>query len=120
MKNIKKIKNSQKLKVNNRTFFIADDEQSEVYNQIKNELIRKYNISTSNRDVIIKSLISHITQGDNINNSIPKIDLMILRTDIKNFFPSINKHKLYQKLNNSNILSLNYTYSKRGFIFQQS
>ncbi|HFJ9247302.1 hypothetical protein CQZ91_18895 [Bacillus cereus] len=105
MKNIKKIKNSQKLKVNNRTFFIADDEQSEVYNQIKNELIRKYNISTSNRDVIIKSLISHITQGDYINNSIPKIDLMILRTDIKNFFPSINKHKLYQKLNNSNILS---------------
>ena len=104
-KNIKSIKNSQKLKQNKRTFFIPDEEQSESYNQIKYELIKKYNLSNDSRDYIIKSLISHLTQGDYINYSIPKINLIILRTDIKNFFPSVNKHKLYQKLNNSNILS---------------
>nr|WP_283811906.1 RNA-directed DNA polymerase [Paenalkalicoccus suaedae] len=35
----------------------------------------------------------------------PKAGLYIIRTDIKNFFPSINKHVLYRKLTKSSLLS---------------
>ncbi|PEO03570.1 hypothetical protein CN558_04530 [Bacillus wiedmannii] len=103
---IKNIKNSQKIRQGKRIFYIPDEEQSNAYNIVKLELIKKYNINAGSRDGIIKSLISHLTQGDYLNYTIPQqINLFIFRTDIKNFFPSINKHKLYQKLNNSNILS---------------
>ncbi|MEC2941332.1 RNA-directed DNA polymerase [Bacillus cereus] len=102
---MKSIKHSKKIRSGKRVFYLPDDEQSHAYQMIKNELIQKYNIQTNSRDEIIKSLISQLTHGDYIYHTIPTINLFIFRTDIKNFFPSIKKHKLYQKLNNSNVLS---------------
>lgn len=102
---MRSVANSKKIKSGKRTFYLPDEEQSKLYDNVKFELKKKYNIKSNSRDAVIKSLISQLTHGDYHNYSIPKINLFIYRTDIKNFFPSINKHQLYRRLNNSAVLS---------------
>ncbi|WP_069285321.1 RNA-directed DNA polymerase [Aerococcus urinaeequi] len=99
-----KITNLNKVRKEDRIFLNPDKEQKEKYTLIKKEIEKKYSIQLSNRNYIIKQLIATLTQGDHLNSLIPSINLMIIRTDIKNFFPSVNKHKLYKKLKSSNLL----------------
>ncbi|ADU29421.1 RNA-directed DNA polymerase [Evansella cellulosilytica] len=111
------IKDSKKIKSGNKTYFIPDENQSEDYTRLKFEMQNKFNLNLKSRDEIIKVLISYLTQGDYINFSVQKLNLSILRTDIKSFFPSVSKHILYQKLNNSNILNNDSLNILKEFIF---
>lgn len=94
-----------KINNGNRIFFNPNAEQKKEYYQIKKELERKYSIHLSNRDFIVKQLISTLTHGDYKDYKIPPINLVVIRSDIKNFYPSINKHELYKKLKKANIIS---------------
>ncbi|MET3575529.1 RNA-directed DNA polymerase [Bhargavaea ullalensis] len=102
-----KIKDSLKKNHNGRMYYVPTEEQAKRYNYVKRELSNKFNLSMANRDEIVKSIISIITHGDRLKYKIPEIDLVVYRTDIENFFPSINKHQLYRKLMNANVLSVN-------------
>lgn len=72
-----------------------------------------------NRDFIIKNLISFLVHGDYINRNLPPINLIIVRTDIKNYYPSINKHKLYRKISGSNVLSNKSLTILKKFLFNK-
>lgn len=111
------VKDSKIIKSGKRTYYVPDETQSEDYTKLKIEMQKKFNLTLKSRDEIIKALISYLTQGDYINYSVQKLNLSILRTDIKNFFPSVNKHILYQKLNNSNILNNDSLNILKEFIF---
>lgn len=102
---IMRISRISKINTGNRIFYNPNSEQKKCFYKIKEELEQKYAITLSNRDFIIKQLISTLTHGDYINHNMPNIDLVITRSDIKNFYPSINKHMLYKKLKQSNIIS---------------
>lgn len=112
-----KIKDTKVLKSNNRVYYSPEENEKKVYNTIKLELQNKLNIKLRSRDEIIKKVISFLTQGDYQDFSTIQMDLTIIRTDIKNFFPSINKHKLYQKINNQNILKKDSMDILKEFIF---
>ncbi|TQR31726.1 RNA-directed DNA polymerase [Lysinibacillus sphaericus] len=111
------IKDSKTIKSGNRNYYVPNRAQTVIYNGLKIEMQKKFSLSIKSRDEIIKSLISYLTQGDYLNYSIQKLNLSIIRTDIKKFFPSVNKHILYQKLNNSNILSNNSINILKEFMF---
>jgi len=102
---MRKVESLNKLRVGKRLFYLAGKEEKASYNDIKIQFEKKYHVKMPNRDKIIKELISHLTQGDYKNNSFPNIGISIIRTDIKNFYPSINKHRLYKKINSANVLS---------------
>lgn len=104
---MKKIPNLNKIRDDKRLFYNPNEHEKSIYTQIKKELENKYSIEYNNRNMIIKQLIATLTHGNYKDLKIPKINLLIIRTDIKDFFPSINKHLLFQKLMNSNILSNN-------------
>lgn len=93
-----------KLKNGKRIFYNPDDIHNKQYRLIKNEISEKYYLKTSSRDIIIKQLIVTLTHGNLNKYSVPKLNLIVVRSDIKNFFPSINKHTLYQKLQKGNLL----------------
>ncbi|HCJ4476056.1 TPA: RNA-directed DNA polymerase, partial [Listeria innocua] len=99
------MKSIPKINKDNRTLFNPDVNQRKEYYKIKKEIERKYSISLPSRDFIIKQLISTLTHGDLKTLNVLDIDLIIIRSDIKNFYPSINKHLLYKKLKKANILS---------------
>ena len=103
--NIKKLKYK---KIDNKKYFLNNqysEELQSLFKKINLEIRHKYSIQTVNRDFIIKSLIQALTQGDLDRKKILNIDFIVIRLDIKSFFPSINKHKLYQKISYSNLLS---------------
>lgn len=100
-----KIPNLNKINNGKRIFYNPNTEQKKQYNEMKNELEKKYSIQLSNRDFIIKQLVSTLTHGDYTEYKIPDIGLVVIRSDIKNFYPSINKHELYKKLKKANIIS---------------
>lgn len=96
---------SKTFKINKpREIYIPNEADKVIHKKINNELRSKYNITLTDRDTIIRSLISILTQGNYNESIIPDIDFTIIRSDIKNFYPSINKHKLFQKISQSNIL----------------
>ena len=72
------------------------------------ELINKFNLTIPNRNAIIKSLIQFLSQGSiyyNQSNLTATLqEFYVIKSDIENFFPSINKHKLYKKLVKSSLL----------------
>lgn len=103
MISIKRISKTKRIKTD-RTIYIPTESEKTIYAEIDREIKRKYNIRLHSRDTIIQSIISILTQGDYNRVEIPNIDFTIIRSDIQNFFPSINKHKLYQKISKSNIL----------------
>jgi hypothetical protein len=95
-------------KINNKKYFLANQYSSDIqklFKEINKEMVSKYALQLPNRDFIIKSLIQSITQGDIERKQITKSSFQIIRLDIKSFFPSINKHKLYRKISYSNLLS---------------
>lgn len=102
---MRKVESLNKLRVGKRIFYLVGEEEKFLYNDIKIQLEKKYHISITNRDSIIKVLLSHLTQGDFKNSSFPNLGISVLRTDLKNFFPSVNKHRLYKKVIKANVLS---------------
>lgn len=102
---MKKIPRLNKIKDGKRVFYNPSRDEKYVYYKIKSELEKKYAIRSSSRDLIIKQLISTLTHGDYIDYTVEDIDLFIIRSDIKNFYPSVNKHYLYKKLMKANMLS---------------
>ncbi|MEW4353528.1 RNA-directed DNA polymerase [Streptococcus pneumoniae] len=77
-------------------------------NALNTEIVNKFNLSIPNRNAIIKSLIQFLSQGNIYCNqsdleATPQ-DFYVIKADIKNFFPSINKHRLYKKLVRSSLL----------------
>lgn len=88
-----------------RTYHLVDPESLEKFRDITEEIKNKYSIKMPNRDLIIKSIIASLVHGDFKHFNIPKINIAITRSDIKDCYPTINKHSLYQKLNRSNVLS---------------
>ena len=72
------------------------------------EIINKFNLSVPNRNAIIKSLIQFLSQGsiycNQSNLTATPQKFYVIKSDIKNFFPSINKHKLYKKIVKSSLL----------------
>ena len=88
------------------------------------EIINKFNLSVPNRNAIIKSLIQFLSQGSIYCNqsdltATPQ-KFYIIKSDIKNFFPSINKHKLYKKLVKSSLLNDYSIDIIKKFIFNSS
>lgn len=67
-----------------------------VIEYLKYRLKTKYRIKSINRENIIKSVINKLKTG---------VPYYIIRLDIKDFFPSIPQHKLFQKLKRSSMLS---------------
>ena len=102
---LKKIPNLNKINDGKRLYYNPNSNEKAVFNNIKKEFEGKFNIQLTSRDLIIKQLIATLTHGDYINYSIPDINLVIIRSDIKNFYPSINKHELYRIISRTNILS---------------
>ena len=85
------------------------------------EIINKFSLSIPNRNAIIKSLIQFLSQGsiycNQSNLTATPQKFYIIKSDIKNFFPSINKHKLYKKLVKSSLLKDSSMDIIKKFIF---
>lgn len=85
------------------------------------EIINKFNLSVPNRNAIIKSLIQFLSQGsiyyNQSNLTATPQKFFVIKSDIKNFFPSINKHKLYKKLVKSSLLKDSSMDIIKKFIF---
>ncbi len=72
------------------------------------EIINKFSLGIPSRNAIIKSLIQFLSQGsiycNQSNLTATPQKFYVIKSDIKNFFPSINKHKLYKKIVKSSLL----------------
>ncbi|MEG2942727.1 hypothetical protein RU97_GL001308 [Enterococcus canis] len=103
MKSIPKL---NKINAGQRIFYNPTKIEKQIFLDIKREIEKKYGIRLSSREQIIKQLIETLTHGNHESYLLPRIDLRIIRSDIKNFFPSVNKHSLYKKISQGNMLSL--------------
>lgn len=98
--------NLNRNKIDDRTVFSTNDNETKnILKLASKDIVNKYRISTASRDSIIIDIISILTESDFDNYHLTPIDYLIIRSDIKNFFPSINKQKLYRKINDSPWLS---------------
>ena len=77
-----------------------EDLRSEL-NDVNTEIINKFSLVLPNRNAIIKSLIQFLSQGSIYCNQADldatAQNFYVIKADIANFFPSINKHRLYKK-----------------------
>lgn len=117
---MKKISRLHKIKDGKRVYYSPGSEEKNLYGKIKEEIERKYAVTPANRDLIIKQLISTLTHGDYNTYKVADIDLFIIRSDIKNFYPSINKHQLYKKLMKANMLSNTALTTLKSMVFSKS
>lgn len=81
------------------------EKEREMYYKINKEIKIKYNINLISREIITKNIISILTQGNYDSYETLNLDTIIIRTAIKKFYQSINKHLLYQKISRSNDLN---------------
>lgn len=102
---LKTIPKLNKIRNGKRLYYTPSIDEMKAFSDIKREIEKKYDLHLTSRDLIIKQLIETLTQGDHFTYIVPQIDLLIIRSDIKGFFPAINKHELYQRLASANILS---------------
>ncbi|MFB1083076.1 RNA-directed DNA polymerase [Jeotgalibacillus sp. JSM ZJ347] len=110
-----KVSKYKRLIIKNRNIYVAPSSQKLVDYQIHLELKNKYRLIDKNRDYIIDALLTVLS---NKNEKIAKgTSLTILRFDVKNFFESINTHKLYQKLNKSMMLKENSLNKVKEIVF---
>lgn len=130
---MKKIPNLDKIRHGNRLFYNPSKSEKTELTEIKKELENKYGVSLENRDNIIKQLIATLTHGNYKDFSIngneeskqslknqKTIELLVIRSDIKNFYPSINKHILYRKLMKANILSASTMETLKPMFFSKA
>lgn len=87
--------------IGTRKIFLGSSYQKKIDRDIHTQLKRKYQKGNKNRNYIIDSVITQLT----INGKLPKKhSYTLIKLDIKKFFESINKHKLYKRLLRSNLL----------------
>ncbi|HEM6309291.1 TPA: RNA-directed DNA polymerase [Streptococcus suis] len=89
--------------------------------ELNAEIINKFNLVIPNRNAIIKSLVQFLSQGSIYNNQ-SDLDatgqsFYVIKADISNFFPSINKHRLYKKIVKSSLLKDSSLNVIKSFIF---
>lgn len=91
-----------------QVYKLKDESLRDDLKALNTEIVNKFNLTTPNRNAVIKSLIQFLSQGSvycNQSNLVAtQQEFYIIKSDIKNFFPSINKHKLYKKLVKSSLL----------------
>lgn len=92
--------NILKHKSNGRVVYSARTENvHKELQKLNREIINKYSLRMPNRNAIIKTIIQFLSQGDYYLNhndlSFTNLNFKVVKIDIKNFFPSINKHILY-------------------------
>lgn len=114
--------NVLKLRRNGRTVYSA--RTNAVHNElqrINKEVINKYGLKIPNRNAIIKTIIQFLSQGEIYSNRrelpLTPLQFKVIKMDIKNFFPSINKHILYKKIVKSSILNDSSIETIKSFIF---
>ena len=111
-----------KHKSNSRIVYSArDGEIHKELQKINKEIINKYSLKLPNRNAIIKTIIQFLSQGEiNLKRKellFTPLDFKVIKMDIKNFFPSINKHILYKKIVKSSILNDSSIGTIKSFIF---
>lgn len=111
-----------KHKSNSRIVYSAwDGEIHKELQKINKEIINKYSLKLPNRNAIIRTIIQFLSQGEiNLKRKellFTPLDFKVIKMDIKNFFPSINKHILYKKIVKSSILSDSSIETIKSFIF---
>ncbi|MBS5932984.1 MAG: hypothetical protein KIC94_08885 [Clostridiales bacterium] len=84
--------------VNNRKVYLATIRDRVILNVLKDHIQYKYKINYKNRQNEIKKLINILSDC---------LPLTLIKLDIKDFFNSINKAKLFSKLNESSLLGSN-------------
>lgn len=102
---MKKIPNLPKIREKGRLFYSPDIQEKYIYKKINKEIKKKYSININSRNTIIKNIVSILTQGDRDQYKMLDLSVVIIRTDIENFYPSIDKHQLYRKISQSNVLN---------------
>lgn len=89
--------------------------------KINKEIINKYSLKIPDRNAIIRTIIQFLSQGEIYLNrkdlSFTPLEFKVIKIDIKNFFPSINKHILYSKIIKSSILNDSSIETIKSFIF---
>lgn len=88
--------------IDNRTIYSSNQQQKNIDNAIHHEIKNKYKLQNKSRDYIIDAILTVMRNKEGKISQ--KTSLTILRLDIKHFFESVNKHKLYQKINKSMML----------------
>lgn len=111
-----------KHKSNGRIVYFAKDEAvHKELQKINQEIINKYSIKIPNRNAIIRTVIQFLSQGEIYLNRkeliFTPLKFKMIKMDIKNFFPSINKHILYSKIVKSSILNDSSIDTIKSFIF---
>ena len=111
-----------KHKSNGRIVYSAKDEAvHKELQKINQEIINKYSIKIPNRNAIIRTVIQFLSQGEIYLNRkeliFTPLKFKMIKMDIKNFFPSINKHILYSKIVKSSILNDSSIDTIKSFIF---
>lgn len=117
---MKKIPALHKIRDDKRLFYSPGEVEKPVYQKINEEIKNKYNITLNSRDTIIKNIINILTQGDHVNYKMLNLSISVIRTDISNFYPSIDKHSLYKKISRSNILTNNTLQILKPLFFSSS
>ncbi|MBN2960034.1 MAG: RNA-directed DNA polymerase [Streptococcus gordonii] len=117
--------NVLKFRRNGRTVYSA--RTNAVHNElqrINKEVINKYGLKIPNRNAIIKTIIQFLSQGEIYSNRrelpLTPLQFKVIKMDIKNFFPSINKHILYSKIVRSSILNDSSIETIKSFIFSNA
>ena len=111
-----------KHKSNSRIVYSArNGEVHKELQKINKEIINKYSLKLPNRNAIIKTIIQFLSQGEiNLKRKellFTPLDFKVIKMDLKNFFPSINKHILYKKIVKSSILNDSSIGTIKSFIF---
>lgn len=117
--------NILKLRRNGRTVYSArTDAVHNELQRINKEVINKYGLKIPNRNAIIKTIIQFLSQGEIYSNRrelpLTPLQFKVIKMDIKNFFPSINKHILYSKIVRSSILNDSSIETIKSFIFSNA
>lgn len=117
---MKKIPDLPKIRTENRLFYSPESNEKNKYREINKEIKKKYNINLVSRDTIIKNIITILTQGSQNNSKLADLNISIIRTDISNFYNSIDKHLLYKKISHSNILAKESLETLKPLFFSNS
>lgn len=111
----------EKQNKNRKVYKLINNEDESKLKDINKEIVNKHHLRIANRNAIIKTLIQFLSQGtifnNNINLELTKENFFIVKTDIADFFPSVNKHKLYKKIVKASILNDSSIEIIKSFIF---
>lgn len=104
-----------------QVYKLKDESRHSEFKDLNTEIINKFNLVIPNRNAIIKSLIQFLSQGNIYCNqsdlSATNQYFYVIKADISNFFPSINKHVLYKKIVKSSLLKDSSLNVIKSFIF---